>query len=222
MTNATSSKLTARFAPRFLSAARRAAVVLPVTLATATVFTSACTTEVVNHVVASPEQKGILVTGSGRVLSAPDIAVINIGVETWGDEPKAAVDENTQQTTALVETLKQLGIAPADLQTSNFSIRFERREPQPVWTAPQTAPVAVAPKSAPNSKSVAVAAVEAPPPPQKPKREGTFIVNNTLNVTVRDEQAGRCFEFRDRRGRQYDLGRRFSHRQPRTTDGAGT
>lgn len=162
----------------------RASLLLPITIGAAALATSACAPEVVNHIVASPEQNGIVVTGTGKVLSAPDIAVINIGVETWGDEPKTAVDENTARTTALVDTLKKLGIAAADLQTSNFSIRFERRDPQAPWATPQPAPTA-APSSVGLNKSVAVAAAEVPPATQ-PKRDGSFIVNNTLNVTVRD------------------------------------
>lgn len=141
------------------------------------VFTSACSPHVVNHIAASPEQEGIVVTGTGKVVSAPNIAVINIGVETWGDEPKAAVDQNTAQTTALVETLKKLGIAASDLQTSNFSIRFERRESPPV--VPQSAPAAAGAKQA---TSVGIAEA----PKAQPTRDGTFVVNNTLNVTVRD------------------------------------
>lgn len=183
MTYAFSPKLVFGFASRMAGSVRPWACVA--TLGVATVFTSACTPEVVNHIVASPEQKGIVVTGNGKVVSAPNIAVINIGVETWGDEPKAAVDQNTKQTTALVDTLKKLGIAAADLQTSNFSIRFERREQPPVWSAPQSAPAAAGATALPQTKSVAVAAAEAPPPAQ-PKRDGSFVVNNTLNVTVRD------------------------------------
>jgi uncharacterized protein len=151
-------------------------------LALALGATSACTTEVVNQVAASPEQRGIVVTGSGKILSAPDIAVINVGVETWGDEPKAAVEENTKQTAALISTLKSLGVADPDLQTSNFSIRFERREPQPVFSAAQVAPAAASGKSAPTNQ----ASVATPPEPQPRKRDGGFVVNNTLNVTVRD------------------------------------
>lgn len=172
---------------RLASALRVPAVVLlPVTLGAASMLTSACTTEVVNHVVASPEQQGISVMGSGKMLAAPDIAVINIGVETWAGEPKAAVDENTKQMTALVGALKQLGIAEADLQTSNFSIRFERNEPQP-WTMPETAPAAAAsPNALRGQKSVAPAPAETAPPAPESKRNGAFLVSNTLNVTVRE------------------------------------
>lgn len=139
-----------------------------------------CTTEIVNHVQAPAESQGLVVTGSGKVTAAPDTAVVNIGVETREADPKAAVDRNTQEMTTLVAGLKALGIADADLQTSNFNIRFERIEPH--WPVAQSAPAA-APVT--MGKSAPTAAVQ-PPKPEKPAIEGVFVVTNTLNVTVRE------------------------------------
>lgn len=116
-----------------------------------------------------------MVTGSGKVAAAPDMAVVNVGVESRQADPKAAVELNSQQMTKLVASLKSLGIAEADLQTSNFNIRFERIE-QP-WSPPQ-------PASAPAVLSKA-APVVIPPKPQ-PTIEGVFVVTNTLSVTVRE------------------------------------
>lgn len=131
---------------------------------------SSCTTEIVNHVAAPEDVQGLVSSGSGKVTAAPDTAVINIGVESRGADPKAAVEQNNQHMTGLVATLKGLGIADADLQTSNFNIHFERNEPH----------LAMA-MAAPSGK-VAVAGGK----PEAPVSEGVFVVTNTLNVTVRE------------------------------------
>lgn len=131
---------------------------------------SSCTTEIVNHVAAPQEAPGLVSSGSGKVTAAPDTAVINIGVESRGPDPKAAVGQNTEQMTSLVATLKGLGIADADLQTSNFNIHFERSEPN------------LGMAMAAASGKVAAGAVK----PEHPANEGVFVVTNTLNVTVRD------------------------------------
>jgi uncharacterized protein YggE len=136
-----------------------------------------CSTEVVNHVQAPSEALGLVATGSGKVTAAPDTAVVNIGVETRDASPKVAVERNTQEMTNLVAALKGLGVADADLQTSNFNIRFERVESH--WPVPQPVPQAAPTKSAAGTAEVAAA-------PAKPAVEGVFVVTNTLNVTVRD------------------------------------
>lgn len=135
---------------------------------------TSCTTEVVNHVAAPNESHGLVASGSGKVTAAPDTAVVNIGVETRNAQPKLAVELNNQEMTKLVASLKALGIADADLQTSNFNIRFERIEHWP--------PVPAAP-AAPAGKAVAVAEA---PKPEPQAVDGVFVVTNTLSVTVRD------------------------------------
>src|SRR5688572_25939533 len=60
------------------------------------VAATSCTTEVVNHVAAPDEAHGLVASGSGKVTAAPDTAVVNIGVETRGADPKAAVEQNNQ------------------------------------------------------------------------------------------------------------------------------
>lgn len=130
---------------------------------------SSCTTEIVNHVAAPEAAQGLVSSGSGKVTAAPDTAVINIGVESRGADPKAAVEQNNQHMTSLVATLKGLGIADPDLQTSNFNIHFERNEANLGM-----AMAAAAGKAVPGAK------------PEAAATEGVFVVTNTLNVTVRE------------------------------------
>jgi len=62
------------------------------------------------------------VSGNGTVYVSPDIAYIYIGVHTEDPAIATAVDNNNTQTTALVEALKNAGVAVVDIQTSNFNV----------------------------------------------------------------------------------------------------
>ncbi len=62
------------------------------------------------------------VTGTGMVSVTPDIATINIGIHTENADLNTAVNQNNSQTQALIEALKNAGVAAEDIQTSNFSV----------------------------------------------------------------------------------------------------
>jgi uncharacterized protein len=68
------------------------------------------------------QPRSLSVTGSGMVSLTPDIAFINIGVHTDNPDLAAAVNQNNTKTQALVDALKNAGIAETDIQTSNFSV----------------------------------------------------------------------------------------------------
>ncbi len=91
---------------------------VPVLLVLALVL-SACGAAAVST---SPQTRTISVTGQGVVYLAPDIAYINIGVHTENPSASDAVAENNLQTQQLIEILRQNGIDPKDIQTTNFSI----------------------------------------------------------------------------------------------------
>lgn len=70
------------------------------------------------------EQTPILsLSGVGTVHRAPDMATVSVGVETSASTAAAALAENTQAVSDVILNLKQAGIAPQDIQTSNFSIQ---------------------------------------------------------------------------------------------------
>jgi uncharacterized protein YggE len=72
---------------------------------------------------AAPAQPRTLnVSGNGTVYLTPDIANIYIGVHTDDPDIALAVSRNNTQTQALVDALKNMNIATADIQTSNFSV----------------------------------------------------------------------------------------------------
>lgn len=103
--------------------------------------------------VASVQAQTMLnVTGVGTVYIHPDIARINIGVQTQSIDAGEALAENTANANAIRQILMEKGVAERDIQTSNFSIY------QTVNDYPEDG-------SAP---------------------EMSFVVQNTVNVTVRD------------------------------------
>lgn len=62
------------------------------------------------------------VTGTGTVYMQPDVARINIGVQTQSPDAGEALAENTTNANAVRQALIAKGVADADIQTSNFSI----------------------------------------------------------------------------------------------------
>lgn len=65
----------------------------------------------------------LTLTGQGQVEVIPDIATVSIGVDTQGKTAAEALAGNTAETGAVIAALKDAGIAPRDIQTSNFSIQ---------------------------------------------------------------------------------------------------
>jgi len=107
----------------------------------------------------------ITVVGRGEVKAKPDIATVNLGVEVTAPTVTEAMTEANARMKTILAAMKALGIADKDIQTSNFSINFERREP----SAPDV------PQTTPGAK---------PGGAQTPA--GFYRVNNMVQVTVRD------------------------------------
>jgi hypothetical protein len=64
----------------------------------------------------------VTVVGRGEAQGTPDTAYVQIGVETEADTTEEALEQNNTQVAAMIEKIKQLGVAEEDIQTSNFSI----------------------------------------------------------------------------------------------------
>ena len=73
---------------------------------------------------ASAQPRTLNVSGNGTIYLTPDIAYIYVGVNTDDPDIAKAVSQNNTQTQALVDALKNNGIAAADIQTSNFSVYY--------------------------------------------------------------------------------------------------
>jgi uncharacterized protein YggE len=65
---------------------------------------------------------GIETTGEAGVSAKPDFATVTIGVQTAGRTAQGALADNSKATAALIEALKNDGVAANDIQTSDFSI----------------------------------------------------------------------------------------------------
>lgn len=116
------------------------------------VFVTSARAQTDAPVTQNSEPRTLSINGNGKISISPDIATINIGVQTESDNAQEAVASNNQQSQALLNTLTDAGVAEKDIQTSDFSI-FPRQEydntGQPTGTI-------------------------------------TYLVNNTVTVTVRD------------------------------------
>ncbi len=64
----------------------------------------------------------IAVIGEGETAIAPDMAVIGLAVASEEKTARAALDANNEAMAAVLASLREMGIADKDLQTSNFSI----------------------------------------------------------------------------------------------------
>jgi uncharacterized protein len=77
----------------------------------------------------TPLPRTVTVSGVGRVSAPPDVAVIVTGVQTQAKEAAAALNQNSQAMTALINALKTAGIAPADIQTQSLDLQPQYQEP---------------------------------------------------------------------------------------------
>lgn len=64
----------------------------------------------------------VTVEGQGTIHAAPNIATLQVGLVTEGADVARAQADNATKMNQLIAELKRLGIAPADLQTTVFSI----------------------------------------------------------------------------------------------------
>ncbi|MEJ2259459.1 MAG: SIMPL domain-containing protein, partial [Nitrosopumilaceae archaeon] len=67
-------------------------------------------------------EKVISVTGTATTSVDPDLLVITFGVETQEKSAKDALVANSESMTAIVNTLRSLGVSEDDISTSRISI----------------------------------------------------------------------------------------------------
>ncbi|PKO23693.1 MAG: hypothetical protein CVU38_02870 [Chloroflexi bacterium HGW-Chloroflexi-1] len=110
----------------------------------------------------------ITVVGRGEVQAKPDVAHSNIGVEVTAPTVAEAMTDAKARMASILDALKKLGIAEKDIQTSNFSINFERQTPE--------ARMPMLEQGAPATTEAA---------------SGVYHVSNMVKVTIRDlDQVG--------------------------------
>ncbi|HEX2908969.1 MAG TPA: SIMPL domain-containing protein [Phototrophicaceae bacterium] len=74
----------------------------------------------------------ITVSGSGQAGGAPDVAYVNLGVDTTSANVSDAVNAANDTMAAIIAALQEVGVAAADIQTVSFNVY-----PQDVFN-PQT------------------------------------------------------------------------------------
>ncbi|MGH9806756.1 MAG: SIMPL domain-containing protein, partial [Terriglobia bacterium] len=69
-----------------------------------------------------PDKRTLSLTATGAVKTTPDKVDISTGVTSEAKTAREALDQNTDAMTKVVEALKEDGIDPKDIQTTNFSV----------------------------------------------------------------------------------------------------
>ncbi len=72
-----------------------------------------------------PTPRTISVSGMGMASAPPDVAEIQLGVETVNTDAGRAIDENTQRMSAVMGVFKEMNIEDKDIQTVRFSMWVE-------------------------------------------------------------------------------------------------
>ena len=80
------------------------------------------TPRAVNQVSTTGKTGGILVSGQGSASSAPDLAIVRLGVEATGETIKEARNSAASALGKIIDTLLEKEIAEEDIQTSRLSI----------------------------------------------------------------------------------------------------
>ena len=68
------------------------------------------------------QPRTISVNGSGQVTLSPDLAYVYVGVHSQSENVSDALNENNTKAQTVSDALRELGIAPEDIQTSSFNI----------------------------------------------------------------------------------------------------
>jgi uncharacterized protein len=82
------------------------------------------------------DKRTISLAATGVVKTTPDKVDITTGVTTEGQTARDALDKNTEAMAKVVEGLKEAGIEPKDIQTTNFSVSpiyEQRKEGKPAF-----------------------------------------------------------------------------------------
>jgi len=69
-----------------------------------------------------PDKRTLSLTASGAVKTTPDKVDISTGVTSEAKTAREALDQNTDAMAKVVRALKEDGIEPKDIQTTNFSV----------------------------------------------------------------------------------------------------
>lgn len=104
----------------------------------------------------------ITVSGEGKIVARPDIAIFTASVITQAKQVKDAQSENTRRSNAVIEFLKRQGVKAKDIKTTAYNIF-------PQYQYERTLPC-----------------LNFPCPPQKPPQIASYEVRHTIQIKVRN------------------------------------
>ena len=64
----------------------------------------------------------VTVSGEGKVYAKPDIALVNLGVETKGQTTAEVISKNTEKMNAVTQSVKDQGVEEKDIKTTNYNL----------------------------------------------------------------------------------------------------
>jgi uncharacterized protein YggE len=73
------------------------------------------------------QNSGIWINAEGKVLAAPDLASITLGIEAVSDTVSMARTEAAAAMRKVIQALHETGVAATDIQTRHFSIQPQTR-----------------------------------------------------------------------------------------------
>ena len=106
----------------------------------------------------SEPRRTVSVSGTGQVSAMPDLAVVSVGVQIQAEEASQALSQNNEQMQAVIDALKEAGVASKDIQTQVIQLSPRYQQPTPQAGSTQQGP---------------------------PELVG-FVATNIVQVTVRD------------------------------------
>jgi uncharacterized protein YggE len=69
----------------------------------------------------------LTVDGTGSIILVPDMAYVNIGVNSEGEQVAEALRRNNELARQIANTLKAAGVEEKDIQTANFNVYPQQR-----------------------------------------------------------------------------------------------
>ena len=79
-------------------------------------------TAVANTGTTGVPDSSIVAQATGTISGTPDVVTVVIGVQTQSASAQTALDDNNKRAADVIAVLKESGVAPADLQTSQLSV----------------------------------------------------------------------------------------------------
>jgi uncharacterized protein YggE len=148
------------------------------------VLGSGCAHHSHQHSTGNPNmQSGVSVSGSGEAKAKPDVARANLGVEVRAATVEQGTADANARMAAVMNALKQAGIADNDLRTHNYSINFEQEPTPPPVPLPVPAPARTPARTTDKAAAESAPASE---PVQASLPRGFYRISNMVEVTIRD------------------------------------